>query len=318
MDFYVPFKNASPSAFDGSCAISNFEYGTAIARDAFNLPNMCAKKYPYEDALDLICETKRGVTQMWNGTTHVDITTGAGQMANHGKGDSIPPQSWIDNWGDPIQQQIDFGTITLYQPGGCEDAPDVAHFQKPGNEPYPVYKQPSWDADGNPEYNQQQSLQEDGMIKEIMMASVLVLITSCGSSEAQMFTLSEARHWVDDHPNTRFLTLEEVVESGTSTAVWCFTSGALNGFGGGWVGADKDGRHNSVPGVKYPLAVYDKVSCGAQAVSVELPASFGSESVIKEPVPETIPEPVKIRIPSEDARFSPAVVVPGGTTILAD
>jgi hypothetical protein len=167
------------------------------------------------------------------------------------------------------------------------------------------------------EQPQSQELQEDVMIKEIMMASALVLITSCGSSEAQMFTLTEARHWVDDHPNKRFLTLEEVEASGTTTAVWCRTEGILNGGGGGWIGADKDGIFNSVPGVKYPLAVYDKVSCGAQAVSKELPATFGSASVIKEPVPETIKEPIKIKIPTEGA-VSHAVVVPGGTTILAD
>jgi hypothetical protein len=72
-----------------------------------------------------------------------------------------------------------------------------------------------------------------------------------------------------------------------------------------------------VIGVEYPLAVYDKVSCGAQAVSSGIPASFGLATTIKEPVPETIKEPVRIKIPPEGA-VSNAVVVPGGTTIFAD
>ena len=79
---------------------------------------------------------------------------------------------------------------------------------------------------------------------------------------------------------------------------------------------DESLAHNVV-GIEYPLAVYDKVSCGVQAVSTELPATFGSASAIEESVPKTIKEPVKIRIPTEGT-VSPATVVPGGTTILAD
>jgi hypothetical protein len=156
------------------------------------------------------------------------------------------------------------------------------------------------------------------MIKEFMIASALVLITSCGSSEAQMFTMTEARQWVDDHPNKRFLTYEEVKASGTTIPMWCYTKGVLNGTGGAYIGADKDGLFNSVVGMEYPLAVYDKVSCGAQAVSSEIPASFGLATTIKEPVPETIKEPDRTKLPAGGSEPSGAVVAPGSTTIFAD